>query len=286
MRDGNKRIAHYALLVTVLLLAGCAEAPRPTTTPTRAPSGPTLEASATVNPLPFPSPIPGENYFADYYDPTAAGLPSGAQLPPVGITTPVPNRIFQEVVLTATDSTLLFGDLYQQARRVAGVLLLTRNRFDWGALPEQLYTAGFTVLAMDIRPEAGLEDFEVMLQALSSGVADPGRLAVIGGSEGADLALIGCATNLLCDAAALLSPSGGQTLVNVMSNYNPRPLLVAASEEDVEAYATMEALQGAATGEVFFQPFMGAGRGAQIVQNRQDMLGLLVGWMQRVLSAE
>ncbi len=282
----RKRDARRNALIAGVLcfaLGACATEPLPTVTPTRELSGPTLEASPTVNPLPFPSPAPGENYFDNYFDPTAAGLPSGAQLPPANISTPVPNQIFQEVVLTATDGTPLFGDLYQQGARVPGVLLLARNRFDWGVLPERIYWAGFTVLTMDIRADAGLEDFEVMLQALSSGIADPGRLIVIGGSEGADLALLGCATQLLCDAVALLSPIGGQTLVNVMPNFNPRPLLLAASEEETEAFTTIEALQAAATGDLQFQPFQGAGSGARIVQNRPDMLGLLVGWVQQVM---
>lgn len=278
------RTPHSVLLITLLLLLSACAAPPATLTPTNALSGPTIEASPTIDPLPFPSPVPGENYFNNYFDPTAAGLPSGAQLPPELVTTPVPNQIFQEIELIASDDTPLFGDLYQQNQRVPGVLLLTRNRFDWGLLPEQLYAAGFTVLTMDIRSGAGLEDFEVMIQALASGIADPGRLVVIGGGEGADLALLGCATEGLCDAAALLSPRGGQTLVNVMANYNPRPLLVAASEEDTEAFTTIEGLQAAATGEVLFQPFQGAGSGAVIVQNRTDMLGFLVGWVERVMT--
>ncbi|MFN8372393.1 MAG: hypothetical protein U0694_05900 [Anaerolineae bacterium] len=271
-------------MLIAIFLSACATDPTLTPTPTHVLTGPTLEASATIDPLPYPSPIPGDNYFADYFDPTAAGLPAGAQLPPELIDTPVPNQLFQEIVLTATDGTQLFGDLYQQNLRVPGILLLTRNRLEWDTLPEQLYTTGFTVLAMDIRAGAGLEDFEVMLQALASGIADPGRLIVIGGGEGADLALIGCATDGLCDAAALLSPTGGQTLVNLMADFNPRPLLLAASEEDAEAYNTILALQTAATGEVLFQPFQGAGSGAVIVQNRPDMMGLLVGWVQHVLT--
>jgi len=272
-------------VAAVLLLSACATEPPPTITPTRALSGPTLEASATVNPLPFPSPVPGEDYFSNYFDPTAAGLPSGAQLPPEIVNTASVNQLFQEIVLTTVDGESLFGDLYQQIDRVPGVLLLTRNRLDWGTLPQNLYQAGFTVLAMDIRSAAALDDFEVMLQALSSGIADPGRLVVIGGGQGADLALLGCATDMLCDAVGLLSPTGGQTLVNLLADYNPRPLLLSASEEDIEAFTTIQSLQTAATGEVLFQPFQGAGSGALIVQNRPDMMGLLEGWVERVMTS-
>ncbi|NWF68993.1 MAG: hypothetical protein HXY40_07900 [Chloroflexi bacterium] len=273
----------YTLTLLCLLLAACAVPPAPTVTPTHALSGPTLQASPTINPAPFPTQVPGEDYFSSYLDPTAAGLPPGAQLPPAALETPLPGQNFTEIVLDAQDGTLLFGDLYQQPERVPGVLLLARNRFDWGDLAEQLFLAGFTVLTMDIRAAAGLGDFRVMLEALSSGVADPGRLAVIGGGEGADLALIGCAAERLCDAAALLSPRGRDTLLNLMPDYNPRPLLLAASEEDAEAFATIEALQAAAAGEVQYQPFANAGSGALIVQNRPDMLGLLLGWVQRVM---
>jgi hypothetical protein len=277
-----KHIAHCALRITLFFLAGCAELP--TITPTPSLSGPTLEASATINPLPFPSPVPGENYFENYFDPTAAGLAPGAQLPPQVINTPPPSQLFQEIVLNATDGTPLFGDLYQQPQRVPGVLLITRNRLDWGTLPEQLYTAGYTVLTMDIRPNAGLEDFEVMLQALSSGIADPGKLVVIGGDEGADLAMIGCATDLLCDAVGLFSPVGMDTLVNTMANFNPRPMLLAASDQTTEAFLTIQALQAAATGNVTFQMFQDASSGALIVQNHSEMIGVIIGWVQTVVS--
>jgi hypothetical protein len=281
----NKRklIARWSLLLAAFFLASCA-GDFPTITPTPSLTGPTLEASATVNPLPFPSIVPGENYFENYFDPTAAGLAPGAQLPPERVGTPVPSQLFQEIVLNAMDGTPMFGDLYQQSERVPGVLLITRNRLDWGTLPEQLYQAGYTVLTMDIRSNAGLEDFEVMLQALSSGIADPGRLVVMGGDEGADLAMIGCATDLLCDAVALLSPIGRDTLLNAMITYNPRPILLAASEQTQEAFLTIQALQAAATGNATYQTFQDTSSGAQIVQAHTELIDVIIGWVQTVVA--
>jgi len=275
-----KFLAFNVWLLALLLTACDGEPPSPT--PTRALSGPTLAAS----PAPFTGPPteapPDIEGGIGQNDPTAAALPGGAALPPMVIGTPGSGR--QQVEITADDSVLLYGDLLQNREvRMPGVLLLGTDRTAWGDFPERLYTSGYTVLIMEIRDGAGEADVRVMIEALTSGMADPGRIAVIGAARGADLALVGCAAVAACDMALLLSPLQEQTLLNAISRYNPRPLLQAVSQEDEESFATAQALDAAATGEKLFQPLENAGRGTAILLNRRDVGDLIIQWLQRVL---
>lgn len=276
-----KRLAVSIWLFTLLLAACDAQPPSPT--PTRALSGPTLAASQEPflgPPTEAPPDIEGG---IGQNDPTAAALPpGGAALPPLLIGTPGSGR--QQVEITADDGTRLYGDLLQNAEvRMPGVLLLGSDRTAWGGFPDQLNAAGYTVLVMELRESAGVADVRVMIDALTSGMADPGRIAVIGAARGADLALLGCADVATCDVAILLSPLQEQTLLNEMPRFNPRPLLQAVSQTDEESFTTAQALDAAATGEKLFQPLTNAGRGTAILLNRPDVGDLIIQWLQRVL---
>jgi hypothetical protein len=197
-----------------------------------------------------------------------------------------PELLRQPVEVVAADGTLLLGDLYQQgALRQPGVLLLGPEGSSWGDFPLRLNEAGFTVLVMNVRENGGDEtDVGVMIDALVSGIADPSRIGAIGAAEGADWVLRGCAVNAACDTVALISPLDRVALLNALPGYNPRPLLLVASEEDADSYETAQALNDSATGDKLFQPFVSAGRGTTILANRPDLGDLLIEWLQRELS--
>jgi hypothetical protein len=144
-----------------------------------------------------------------------------------------------------------------------------------------LNDAGFTALVMELREGAGVDDVDVMIEALTSGLADPGRIGVIGAATGADLALTGCAAVLACDTVVLLSPLQEQVLLNELPRFNPRPLFQAVSQQDEESFATAQALDAAATGEKLLQPLDNAGRGTAILLNRPDVGDLIIQWLQR-----
>ena len=89
--------------------------------------------------------------------------------------------------------------------------------------------------------------------------------------------------NLSCDAAVLVSPIGGDTLLNVIADYNPRPLMLVASQGDSESLAAIQALQSLATGEVLVQSLENPGRGGALVQAQPDLFESIVSWLQRHL---
>ncbi|MBZ0302817.1 MAG: hypothetical protein K8J31_23940, partial [Anaerolineae bacterium] len=102
-------------------------------------------------------------------------------------------------------------------------------------------------------------------------------------SQGADQVLQGCAVIAACDTAVLLSPLDSADLNAVLAQFNPRPLMVVASQEDVDSFALASALDAAATGDKLFQPFDRAGHGTALLANRSDLGPLIIEWLQRQL---
>jgi hypothetical protein len=272
-----------SLTLPLTLLAACDTLAAPTVTPLSTLSGPTIEPSPQVaQPNPFEM-VPDE--FIGVNDPTAAAMAPDSALPPMLNPASTPDGIRQPVEIVAEDGAMLTGDLYlMPGDRRPGVLLLAQDHLFWGDYPLKLVDAGFTVLVMDMRSTdviGALPDFEVMLRSLSSGLAQPDRLAVIGSNMGADLALFGCGAELLCDAVVLLSPAGLLDAVTAMGNYGNRPILLTASDEDTAAFAAITALQAAALGEVLFQPLTGAGTGTDMLFTRPDLGDLIIQWLQQ-----
>jgi hypothetical protein len=223
--------------------------------------------------------------FIGVNDPTAAALAPDSALPPIPNPVSTPDGIRQPVEIVAEDGAMLTGDLYlMPGDRRPGLLLLAQDHLFWGDYPLKLVDAGFTVLVMNMRPVDVIDsmaDFEVMLRSLSSGLAQPDRLGVIGSNAGADMALFGCGAELLCDAAVLLSPLGLLDPATAMGNFGQRPVLLVASDEDSTAFAAIQALQAAAVGEVLYQPFTGAGTGTDMLFTRPDLGDLIIQWLQQ-----
>ncbi|MBN8621323.1 MAG: hypothetical protein J0L63_20585 [Anaerolineae bacterium] len=273
----------------LILLAACETIiPPPTLTPTIELSGPTIAPSPTVN-ASFTTSIPFDDLDlgAGASDATAAALAPFSAMPPLIVGTANPSSGGTAITITALDDTFLPGLFYQieDGVRRPGVLLLGSNINEWGDFPIRLQAAGFTVLIMTVRPDQALLDFTVMLQALATGEADPASLAVIGAGAGADTALLGCAGELLCDTAILLSPSANPALLEAINAYNPRPLMMVASENDTASFAAVQALQAAVSGEVLVQPFASAGTGTEMLLNRPDLGDLMIQWLLRTIGS-
>jgi len=269
------------ILVSMLILLVACEVEAVTPTAEATLSGPTVEPSAT-----FRAVFPGDEAPEEYVgisDPTAAALAPHSELPPLGVAGSLEGDK-QSVQITAEDGTQLIGDLYMSmAVRQPGVLLFAPDRTGWGEFPTKLYNAGYTVLVLGMRDGSRMDDLNVALLSLSSGLAMPDRLAVMGAGEGADVALLGCAGEQLCKALILLSPSDSPGLVEAMGRYNPRPIFLTATQEDTPSFNGISALQSAATGAVFFQPFERAGYGTALLENRPDLGDVVVQWLGQYL---
>jgi hypothetical protein len=278
------------LLLSLLTLTACeglVGAP-PTLTPTV--YVPPLDATVTINPAP-PTELPGDFAnlpFAGLNNPTAAAAPNQSGVSPD--MTLAPEARPQLVTITTASEATLNGELYRPVNLALGQttpgILIVSTRFDeWSGFPLVLRDAGFTVLSVETRIPALPGDFTAMLDTLiAETTVNPESIGVIGAESGADVAFIGCSEDARCKTAVLLTPLDRPALLGVMSAFNPRPLLVAASQNDTDAAQTAEALRLAARGEAMFQPFDDAGRGAQILVNRTDMQTLIIDWLNRHLG--
>lgn len=279
--DAARRVAG---LVMLMVLAGCDSEIVPPT-PTRTLSGPTIEASQVVRPV-IATPVPDQSN-PGMSDPTAAALPRDAELPPLVVGELGANSAggAQAVEVTAGDGTQLDGDLYDgiTGERVPGVLLIAPNQMAWGDFALRLQSRGFTVLSMNLRPAAPLGDVIAMLNALSAaGTVDPSRLVVIGAEAGADLALVACAGEPLCDGLAMITPLD-PTGVGYLENVLPRPLLVASGEAS-SAFTVAQAIRGSAPNALEFQAIPGESRGALLVADNPALGDELIRWVARIFS--
>ena len=253
-------------------------------TPTSILTGPTIEASPTLN-LQQPTNVSFDAVVATG-NATVAALAPDSVVPPALIGTPSANSSGQPVVITAQDGTLLSGTFYQKndGVRHPGILMIAADINAWGTLPQRIFDANFTVLVMPLRTANAQADFTVMLQALTSGDADPSRLGVIGALDGADTTLLGCSVDKLCDTAILLSPSDSPAMQQAMGAFSPRTVLMVASQDDNISYPAIQALQPLNRGEVLVQPFASAGRGTDILTKRPDLIDLIIAWLQRQIG--
>lgn len=279
----------FATLVLLILFAGCDNV-APTLTPTRPISAPTLEASPTVLPI-APAMQPTQFLLSGQNDPTAAALPRDSELPPLAVGTRDPGKAYQPITVTAPDGMQLVGDLYASPQTdilAPGILMLAPDNEAWLDFPLRVQAEGYNVLVMPLRPDTTANsltargDFQSMIEALSQ-VGDPGHLAVVGAEIGADMALLGCSGDLLCDAVALLTPTDEIVAQNSIIAYNPRPIFLAVGQSDT-SFGIVEFLRGSARGEVAYEPVEGSARGAALLQANGTMSDRLIEWLGRQLG--
>lgn len=285
------------LLVTILAACDSIGPQPPTLTPTYAVSGPTLAPSPTVlNVLPTQRP---ENFVAPGQTiPEAAAVPFGGQIRPLQLTPSAQEveRGLVPVQITLADGAVVTADFYENLPieleqgliqpRLPAVMLVGTPKDAWGLLPAQIRQAGYTVLVVDIGIAATGENLDLALLAFSEMTSvNAGLMAVIGLEEAADLTLIACATELLCDTVVLVSPRSSDTLSDTMVEFNPRPLMVVASQGDSEAFSTAQALRDAAIGNFSLQEFEGDAGGLALLQDYQsDLATIIIEWLSLTLT--
>ena len=263
-------------LALALLLSGCTSE-----LPWRTPRAPASTPFPTVPPSPRPGLVTSDELYRDDERTLGetrsdhASLPVGAVLPPAP-SGDAPNGV--SVVLDAR--TVLRGQLYQAENQPQpGILILGPELAAWDGFPRRLSQAGFVVLVIEAPAATQARQIELLLQSLIAIVAvDAGRIGVVGEGAAADLALLACAVNSLCDALALLSPTARDTSLNMLASYGARPLLLAASRADAASWATSTRLQRAAVGEVVLLETDG-GSGPGLLRSLPGTGDQLIAWL-------
>jgi pimeloyl-ACP methyl ester carboxylesterase len=199
------------------------------------------------------------------------------------------------VGLTSADGSHLSAERYGSGKR--GVLLVhdeARSRADWGTLGPRLASAGYLVLAVDLRGHGASKlatplaeaDWPKLVGDVKSGIDWLGaqgatELHVVGAGFGANLALVAAADPRVTDLV-LLSPTLSAHGVRVSTAIGPfgkRPLLVVASRDDALALKAATWVEQQAVGPKELATYTGAGSGARMLATAPDLEGRIVGWL-------
>ena len=241
----KRYIASILLAIVVFPFAGCGLSPD---------WRPTPEATAITLRIPTRAPanLSAEALYSDTTRHTSttsnrfASLPAGAILPPA------PSGDSEMGVSVLLDArTTIRGELYQTGGApLPAILILGGEIAAWGALPQKLSQAGFVVLVLQTGPSEPARHIDLMLRSLIAlpGV-DAGAIGLVGEGRSADLAMLGCAVNTLCDALALFSPTSRATLLNMIPSFGERPLWLTASRSDSASHAAALSLSQALAGQ-------------------------------------
>ncbi|MEQ1569607.1 MAG: alpha/beta hydrolase [Myxococcota bacterium] len=199
------------------------------------------------------------------------------------------------VSLTAADGATLSAERYGAGKR--GVVLVhdeARSRADYATLAPRLASAGYLVIAVDLRGHGASSPGPLTEADWPKLVADVG--AAIGwlGHQGATevhLVGTGLGANLAVNAAAdtpavtdlvLLSPTParhGVRIAGAAEALGTRPVLVVASTDDVLSLKAATWLTGAVGGPTELATYTGAGSGARMLAAAPDLEGRILGWL-------
>ena len=269
----RRSILILIIAVTAGALAGCGMSPDWNPTP-----------EATIIPLTLPTrskaSLSAEAQYSDLRRHAAITSFSFASMPAGAILPPAPSGESEHGVSLLLDSgTTIKGELFKAGGEAKpAILILGAEARAWGDLPHRLSQAGFVVLALETAAATPARHIDLMLQSLIAipGV-DAGAIGLVGEARSADLAMLGCAVNTLCDALALFSPTSRATLLNMLSSFGARPLWLSASRSESASHAAALSLSQALPGQAQFVE-LESGYGAGLLDSAPGLAEQLVLW--------
>ncbi len=286
------KIRFLKLLTILLVAAACSGTPA--TTPATPP---------VLPPANEPASSPGE---APALTEAAPPLETGQTEPAQTVAAtgpaaaPQANPLEEEVLIPAAEGLEVAGAFRtgDAASQRPGVLLLHMvggRRGDWNPLAEALAEGGYAVLAVDLRGHGDTgggtdwaeapEDIPLLLDYLvNRPEVDPERIAIVGASIGANLALVTAAGEPTVGAIVLLSPGldyyGIQT-EEAMASYGERPALILAAESDAYAFDSSQKLAETGAGAEL-QAYPGPMHGTQLLYDttlQPEAVPLILEWL-------
>jgi pimeloyl-ACP methyl ester carboxylesterase len=219
----------------------------------------------------------------------------------------------EDVTLITSDSVKLAATYYTPPKEKApGVILLhmlSRDRKDWHTLAKRLQKAGYGCLSLDFRGHGenlergdsslnwrnfSEEDFTALTQDLEAGWLflenEPhimkDRMAIIGASIGANVALNFAGDHPEVETLALLSPGlnyRGIVTEDAMRKYGRRPLFIAVSKEDFYAAQSSNRLRQLTRGNVVLKTYDGSSHGTKLLKQEKDLIDILIQWLKESL---
>ena len=202
-----------------------------------------------------------------------------------------------DIGMVTKDRVHIQGTYYRPAAVDApGVVLLHmlgRNRGDWDTFARQLQDAGYGVIAIDLRGHGeseGEREWDKMTQDAAIAASfirsrpeiNPDRIALIGASIGANIAINYGAQDPEVAGVALLSPGlnyRGVKTAEAVTQYGARPLFIAASSEDDYAAKSARKLDSLAQGPHQLLILENQGHGTQMLGKDNGLEEALQQWL-------
>ncbi len=283
--------------LTFLLLAACQTAAI-NETPT---SLPTLTPTVRLSPTPE-STLKSVPVSTRTTSSTEEAVPEFAASPVPELAEVIVEGVREEI--EASDGLNLVGTYYAPVNITppwSGVILLHmlgRDRSSWDDHARQLTSAGYAVFALDMRGHGdtgGVVDWDLAendIQQVWNNLStkpdiDPDRLALVGASIGANLALVAGANEAGVRTVVLLSPGldyAGVKTEAAMVAYGDRPVLIVASQEDTYSADSSQILKEIAAGEVKLVMYQNAGHGTNMLAGETGTGELIIEWLDTYLE--
>lgn len=209
------------------------------------------------------------------------------------------------ITLRTQDGVSLTAAHYEAPRRPAAAIvlvhMLTRTKEDWQDLAPRLVDAGFAVLAVDLRGHGGsggasrLEDGRIDVSRMVLDVKAargffagrpeiaPGKVAIVGASIGANLALLVAADDVDVRSLVLLSPGSDYQGEAAIRKYGDRPVLLVAGANDPYARRSVRQLAAIGPGLREAQVIEAGGHGTVMLSRSPELGSRLVDWLKRTL---
>lgn len=219
-------------------------------------------------------------------------------------TTAQPQPDYHPITLTRADATLAAD--YHPAESDAPVILLLHmlnsNRAAWDPLIPDLRAAGYAILNIDMRghgESGGTQDWDEIINDVAVGWVGwlreeehlgDGGLAIIGGSIGANVAIISCAQVEICRGAIALSPGldyrGVKPESALVDGLAERAALLVASQNDASSSTAIRQMFLNAEGDVSARLYRGRAHGTRLFDSAYDSVSrLILGWLAEHLPA-
>ncbi len=207
------------------------------------------------------------------------------------------------ITRVAEDAATLVADFYAAAEDAPLLILLhmlNSRRSAWEPLVPDLHAAGYAILNVDMRGHGdsdGAQDWEAIVADMAGWVdwlaegehSDEAGLAFIGGSIGANVALISCAESDICRGAVALSPGldyrGVKPEAALVDGLAERSALLVAAQNDASSSAAIRQMFLNAKGDVSARLYPGRAHGTRLFDSRYDSVSrLILGWLAELFA--
>ena len=212
-----------------------------------------------------------------------------------------------ETIPLHRDNATLIADFHPATTSDSPVILLLHmlnsNRAAYDPLIPDLREAGYAILNIDLRghgASGGPRDWELAISDVALGwigwlgennhLSENG-LAIIGGSIGANVALISCAQVEVCRGAIALSPGldyrGVKPESALVDGLADRAALLVASQNDASSSTAIRQMFLKAKGDVTARIYRGRAHGTRLFDSEYDSVSrLILGWLAELFTSD